>query len=66
MFCIKIGQVFFPEVLFLVHPILTNFLQRKRKMHDANDLLALSLVSIILHIHSFGKTFYCTYLKTTA
>ena len=40
--------------------------QRKRKTYDANDLLALSLVRIIIYIYSLGKQFCFTYLKTTA
>ena len=48
-----------------MYPTLTNFTQGKRKTYDANDLSALSLVSIIVYIYSFGKKFYWTYLKTT-
>ena len=47
-----------------MYPFLTDFTQRKRKTY-ANDLLALSLVSIIVYIYSLGKKFYRTYLKTT-
>ena len=36
---------------------LTNFIQRKRKTYDASDLLALSLVSVIVFIHFLGKSF---------
>ena len=49
-----------------MYPTLTNFIQRKRKSYDANNLIALSLVNIIVYIYSIGKRFYCTYLKTTA
>ena len=40
-----------------MYPTLTNLAQRKRKTYDANDLLALSLVSIINYIYSLGKSF---------
>ena len=50
---------------FLVYSALTNFTQKKRKTYDANDLLALYLVSTIVYIYSLGNEFYCTYLKTT-
>ena len=41
----------------------TKFSQKERKTYDANDLLALSLVRIIVYIYCIGKKFYCTYLK---
>ena len=50
---------------FLVYPTFSNFTQRNRKTYDANDLLALSLVNVIVYIYSLGKKFDCTYLKTT-
>ena len=42
---------FFSKETFQVYPTLTNFTQRKRKTHYANDLLALSLVSIIVYVY---------------
>ena len=39
------------------------FYLKKEKTFDANDLLALSLVSTIFNVYSLGKKFYCTYLK---
>ena len=42
-------QHFFLKETLLVYPTLTNFIQRKRKMYDTNDLLALSL----LRLHFF-------------
>ena len=38
----------------------------KEKTYDLNDLLALSLMSVMVYINFLGKKFYCTYLKTTA
>ena len=52
---------FFKKKTFLLHPTLTNFTQRERKTCDANGLV--SLVSIIVYIHSLGKKFFCTCLK---
>ena len=49
----------------VVYPTITNFTQRKRKTYDVNDLLTLSLVSIIAYIYSLGRKIYCTCLKTT-
>ena len=49
---------------FFFGPASTNSFQRKRKTYDANDLLALSIVSIIVCIYSLGKKFYCTNFKT--
>ena len=63
---IKTGNFFFTKETFLVYPTLTNFTQRKRNKYDANDLLALSLVSIIVYMYFLGKKFNVTYLKTTA
>ena len=51
-FRIIVGHVFF-ERKFLLHTTLTNFTQRKRKPYHANDILALSLVSVIIYIKSF-------------
>ena len=48
-----------------MYPTLTNFTQRKKKTHDVNGILALSPVSTIVDIYSFGKKFDCTYLKVT-
>ena len=59
-------RFFFLELNISSVSHLTNFTQRKRKMYDANDLLALSLVSIIDYIYSLGKQNYCKYSKTTA
>ena len=64
LFHIKTGNVFFAKETFLVYPTLTDFTQRKRNKYDANDLLALSLVSMIVYILSWKKS-YDTYLKTT-
>lgn len=50
---------------FLVYPTWKNFTQKKWKTCQANYLLELSLVSIIVYIYCLGKTFYYTYLKTT-
>ena len=47
-----------------MYPTFTNFTERKRKSHDANDLLELSRVSILVYIYSLGKKFYFTHLKT--
>ena len=55
---------FFLKETFLVYPSLTNFNQRKRKTDDANDLLALSLVSIMAYVYSLGISFiYSTKLE---
>ena len=54
---------FFSKETFPVYLTLTNITQ-KRKTYDANDLLALSLGSIIVCIYFLGKTFYCIYLET--
>ena len=61
----KDSQRLFSKETFLAYPTLTYFTQRKRKTRDANGLLVLSLISIIVYIYSLGKKFYCTYLKTT-
>ena len=50
----KIGT-FFSKESFLVHPTLSNFTLRKKKMYDANELLALSPVIIIVYSYSLGK-----------
>ena len=42
---------------------ISHLTQGKRKTYVANDLLALSLVNIIVYIYFLGKKFYCTYLK---
>ena len=42
------------------YPTLTKFSQRRRKTYDANVLLTLSLVSMIVFIYSLGKNLYCT------
>ena len=55
----------FSKETFLLYLTLTNFTQRMRKTYDANDLLALSLASIIVYICSYGEKIYCTYSKTT-
>ena len=52
---------FFLKQTFLSYPTLTNFAQRERKKCDANGLV--SLVSIIVYIHSLRKKFFCTCLK---
>ena len=64
-FLVKDWQCFFLEKTFLVYPILTNFTQRKRKTYGANDLLVLSIISIIVYLFSWKK-YYFTHLKTTA
>ena len=38
-------------------PTFTNFTGRKGKSHDANDLLELSRVSILVYIYALGKSF---------
>ena len=53
-FLVKIAHISFSLETFLVYPTVT---QRKRKTYDANDLLALSLVSIIALIYFLEKTF---------
>ena len=45
---IKIDNVFLKKS-FLVYPTLTNSNQTERKTYDANDILALSLGSIIVY-----------------
>ena len=56
LFHLKTGNIFFAKETFLVYPTLTDFTQRKRNKYDANDLLALSLVSIIVYIYYLGKS----------
>ena len=56
---------FFRKKDFQFIPPQQILLKKKRKTYYANDLLALSLVSIIAYIYSYGKNFYCTYLKAT-
>ena len=41
--------MFFLKKSFLVYPTLTNSNQTERKTYDANDILALSLGSIIVY-----------------
>ena len=48
-----------------MYPTLTNFNQTKRKTYDANDILALSLDSIIVSIYYHGKSFIVYISKTT-
>ena len=48
-FGVKISTVSSKET-FLVYPSLTYFNQRNRRTHDATDLLALSLVNVIVYI----------------
>ena len=50
---------------FLVYPTLTSFTQKKRKTHNANDLLTLLLIGIIVNIYFLRKKLYCTYLNVT-
>ena len=65
-FLVKDWQYFFFfQKKFLVYPILTNFTQRKRKTYGVNDLLVLSIISIIVYLFSWKK-YYFTHLKTTA
>ena len=56
----------FAKETFLVYPTLINVTQRKRNTYGDNDLLALSIVSIMVYIYSPRKKIYGTYLKTTA
>ena len=50
-FLIKIGNVFaFERNIFNVSYLKS----KKRETYDANDLLALSLISIIVYIYSLG------------
>ena len=61
----RIGKGFFERNISSISHF-NELAQRKRKMYDANDLLALSLVRIIVCIYFLGKKFYCTYFKTAA
>ena len=55
--CIKIGAVSFLKETFLVYPTLTHFTQGTRKTYDTNDLLAPSIISVIVSISLLGKSF---------
>ena len=50
------------QLSYIVYPTITNFTQTKRKTYDANYLLVLSLLNIIVSICSLGKKFCCIYL----
>ena len=49
---------------FLLYPTLTNLTQKMRKTCDANNVLAISLVNIIVYIYYLRKNIFCAYLNT--
>ena len=65
-FTIKIDNVVFLKEIFKVNSHLNKFYSKKEKNRWCEDLLALSLVSIIAYTDSFGEKFYYTNLKTIA
>ena len=55
---------FFSKERFLLYPTLTNLIQKMRKTCDANNVLAISLVNIIVYIYYLRKNIFCAYLNT--